>query len=89
MTLQGRTQKVLLIDDDPQIHDLVRFHLEDRVECVVTASDACSGRVLAGEEKPDLILLDICMPDEAGVTLCGKLQADPATRDIPVVFLTG
>ncbi|MEE3326908.1 MAG: diguanylate cyclase [Myxococcota bacterium] len=89
MTLQDHSQKVLLIDDDQQIHDLVRFHLEDRVGCVIAASDACSGRVLAAKEKPDLILLDICMPDEDGVTLCQKLQTDPATRDIPVVFLTG
>ena len=89
MTLQDPAAKVLLIDDDQQIHDLVRFHLEDRVGSVIVASDACSGRVLAAEEKPDLILLDICMPDEDGVTLCQKLQADSATRDIPVVFLTG
>ena len=89
MMVWGQTEKVLLIDDDQQIHDLVRFHLEDRVGCVIGASDAYSGAVLAAQEKPDLILLDICMPDEDGVTLCRKLQTDPATRDIPVVFLTG
>ena len=89
MTVWGQKEKVLLIDDDQQIHDLVRFHLEDRVGCVLGASDAYSGAVLAAQEKPDLILLDICMPDEDGVTLCRKLQTDPATRDIPVVFLTG
>ena len=56
MTLQDPAAKVLLIDDDQQIHDLVRFHLEDRVGSVIVASDACSGRVLAAEEKPDLSL---------------------------------
>jgi len=85
----GQNEKVLLIDDDQQIHDLVRFHLEDRVGCVLGALDAHSGAVLAAQEKPDLILLDICMPDEDGVTLCRRLQTDPVTRDIPVVFLTG
>ena len=51
MTLQDPAPKVLLIDDDQQIHDLVRFHLEDRVGSLIVASDACSGRVLAAQEN--------------------------------------
>ena len=89
MNKWNRTEKVLLIDDDQHIHDLVQFHLEDRVGSLIGARDAGSGRVLAAREKPDLILLDICMPDEDGVSLCRKLQTDPVTSDIPVVFLTG
>ena len=80
---------VLLIDDDPHIHDLVVFHLEDRVGTVIGAHDANSGLSLAIQERPALILLDIRMPDEDGLSLCKRLQNIPETRDIPVVFLTG
>ena len=89
MVRRGDFNSVLLIDDDPHIHDLVAFHLEDRVGTVVSAYDARSGRSLAIQEQPALILLDIRMPDEDGVSLCRSLQTLPETRDIPVVFLTG
>jgi diguanylate cyclase (GGDEF)-like protein len=89
MVRRSGSKSVLLIDDDPHIHDLVIFHLEDRVGSIVSAHDANSGLSLAIQEAPALILLDIRMPDEDGVSLCRRLQNIPETRDIPVVFLTG
>ena len=89
MARRGNSNCVLLIDDDPHIHDLVAFHLEDRVGSVISAHDARSGRSLAIQERPALILLDIRMPGEDGVSLCRQLQTHPETREIPVVFLTG
>lgn len=89
MVRRGNSNCVLLIDDDPHIHDLVAFHLEDRVGSVISAHDARSGRSLAIQERPALILLDIRMPGEDGVALCRQLQTHPETREIPVVFLTG
>ncbi|MEO2121856.1 MAG: diguanylate cyclase [bacterium] len=89
MVRRSGSKSVLLIDDDPHIHDLVVFHLEDQVGSIVSAHDASSGLSLAIQESPALILLDIRMPDEDGVSLCRRLQNIPETRDIPVVFLTG
>ena len=89
MVRRTGSKSVLLIDDDPHIHDLVIFHLEDRVGGIISAHDARSGLSLAIQESPALILLDIRMPDEDGVSLCRKLQNLPETREIPVVFLTG
>ncbi|HIF97782.1 MAG TPA: diguanylate cyclase [Myxococcales bacterium] len=89
MVRRSGSKSVLLIDDDPHIHDLVAFHLEDQVGSIVSAHDASSGLSLAIQESPALILLDIRMPDEDGVSLCRRLQNIPETRDIPVVFLTG
>jgi diguanylate cyclase (GGDEF)-like protein len=89
MVRGSNPNSVLLIDDDPHIHDLVAFHLEDRVGTVIGAHDAKAGLSLAIQERPALILLDIRMPDEDGVSLCKRLQNIPETRDIPVVFLTG
>jgi diguanylate cyclase (GGDEF)-like protein len=89
MVSAGESERVLLIDDDPHIHDLVSFHLENRVGGVISAMDARSGKSLAVQQRPSLILLDIQMPDEDGVSLCRSLQRLPETRDIPVVFLTG
>jgi len=88
MVRRENSNSVLLIDDDPHIHDLVAFHLEDRVGRIISAHDARSGRSLAIQERPALILLDIRMPDEDGVSLCRRLQTHPETREIPVVFLT-
>ena len=89
MDRRADATSVLLIDDDPHIHDLVAFHLEDRVGSIISAFDARSGRSLAIQERPALILLDIRMPEEDGVSLCRRLQTHPDTREIPVVFLTG
>jgi CheY-like chemotaxis protein len=55
---------------------------------VVTASSGAEGLLRAAEEQPDAILLDVMMPDLDGVATLGRLQADPATCHIPVIFLT-
>ncbi len=83
------TQRVLVIDDSKNMHALIKARLAgEPVElhfCLSTAQ----GMMLASQVLPDLILLDVDMPEMDGFELCRRLKAQPATMNIPVVFLTG
>lgn len=81
-------KKVVLIEDDPDIRELIEFILtEENYE--VTSFD-CTRDFRKGmrEQRPDLILLDIMLPDGNGIDLCGELKADENTRSIPVVLMS-
>src|SRR5438874_7041601 len=83
------TQRVLVIDDSKNVHALIKARLAgEPVElhfCLSTAQ----GMMLASQVLPDLILLDVDMPDMDGFEVCRRLKGQPATMNIPVVFLTG
>ena len=81
-------QSILIIDDSPPLHKLVRSILN--VDPVVIHSAYCGeeGIAMAAQLKPALILLDVDMPKMDGFEVCRRLKADPATQFIPTVFLT-
>lgn len=82
-------KKVLVIDDNEEILELLKeYLLELDTEPVVTSS-AADGLRLAETEKPDLILLDIMMPEIPGDEVAAAIKINPKTSDIPIVFLTG
>lgn len=81
--------RVLLIDDAPSIARLVEARLSDDSVVVEYAHDGPTGLEMARSLKPDLILLDVEMPGMDGFETCRRLKLDPATLQIPVVFLTG
>ncbi|MEA2735889.1 MAG: hypothetical protein QOE14_2340 [Humisphaera sp.] len=78
---------ILLIDDSPSIHQIVKVHLSPRFE-IVSAYDGKTGLTAAGKKMPDLILLDVEMPALRGYEVCRQLKANRVTRSIPVVFVT-
>jgi diguanylate cyclase (GGDEF)-like protein len=82
-----QSSTVLVVDDTANTLELIKTLLggEHRV---LTASEAETGMKIALQEEPDLILLDIRMPDVDGYEFCRQLKADPITREIPVVFVT-
>src|SRR3954465_5798510 len=82
-------QRVLIIDDSDSIHALVRARLKDEPVELLNAADGTAGLELARAKMPDLILLDVDMPDPDGFEVCRRLKADAETRDVPVIFLTG
>lgn len=81
--------KILVIDDSPEIHALVRVRLKNEPVAIVSAFDGNSGIERVRAERPDLILLDVEMPDRDGFSVCAELKEDPATMNIPIIFLTG
>lgn len=79
---------VLVVDDEQDILDLVRFRLEHDGYHVLTASDGESGLSLARAERPDLCILDVMMPKLGGLEVLAHLRDDPATADTRVILLT-
>lgn len=83
------TKRVLVVDDEDAIQAVIQCCLEDIAGWeVLLASSGQQGLYLAEVEKPDGILLDISMPQMSGIEALQKLQANPMTQDIPVIFLT-
>jgi diguanylate cyclase (GGDEF)-like protein len=79
---------ILVIDDDASIHRAVERRLEGVVDQILKAELPTKGLQLAIQEKPDVILLDLNMPQIDGFKVCRHLQEHPTTRDIPILFLT-
>jgi len=77
--------KILLIDDDSGIRDVVRFALAREGFAVIEAEDGAQGLALAEREAPDLIVLDIMMPELDGTEVCRRLRR---TSRVPIIFLT-
>lgn len=79
---------VLVVDDEQDILDLVRFRLEHDGYRVITASDGESGLALARAERPDLCVLDVMMPKLSGLEVLAHLRRDPETAAVRVILLT-
>lgn len=79
---------VLAVDDTPDNLALLHGLLKDRYRVKVANNGVAALRIATALPAPDLILLDVMMPEMDGYEVCRRLKADPATRDIPVVFLT-
>src|SRR5262245_65172187 len=78
---------ILVVDDTPDNIVLLSDVLRSRYKVeVANSGERCLK--LARKTKPDLILLDVMMPEMDGYAVCDQLKADPATRDIPIIFLT-
>jgi CheY-like chemotaxis protein len=83
------SRKILIVDDEDDIRAVAQMSLEVVAGwTVVTAGSGSEALGIAAAEQPDAILLDVMMPDLDGPATLERLQADPATRLIPVVFLT-
>ncbi len=81
-------RRVLLIEDDPGDRDLVAPYLEGTDYALQSAEGGALGVSLATTEVPDLILLDLYLPDLDGYQVCRLLREEPRTQGIPVVILT-
>ena len=79
---------ILLIEDDRDMSELVGGHLEHSGFDVQRADDGIKGQALALQYIPDLILLDLMLPNVDGLTLCQRLRRDERTASIPILMLT-
>lgn len=82
------TKKVLSIEDDAFLSSLVSGKLIETGFSVITAGTGADGLAKAKLEQPDLILLDIMLPDMGGFEILERLKADPDTTKIPVIILS-
>lgn len=81
-------EKILVVDDEPDIVELVAFNLRAEGYDVLTARDGLQALNLAREALPDLIVLDLMLPEVDGLAVCEILRRLPSTAPIPVIMLT-
>ncbi|MEO6567705.1 MAG: response regulator [Opitutaceae bacterium] len=82
------TPCILVVDDQPINVQLLKRKLERESIRVLTATNGVEALEITTKEKPDLILLDVMMPDMSGIEVCQRLQAHEDTRSIPIIFIT-
>ncbi|MBM3883010.1 MAG: response regulator [Verrucomicrobia bacterium] len=80
--------KILVVDDEADVVELVRFNLQQAGFDVVTAADGAAALAQARAQAPSLILLDLMLPELDGLEVCKILRRDPATAAIPVIMVT-
>lgn len=85
---KGPKHKVLIVDDEPDTLELIGFNLKNAGYDVVTADNGAEALRKARSTAPDLIILDLMLPEIDGLHVCKLLQADPATSRIPIMMLT-
>ena len=80
--------KVLVVDDDPHVFELVQLYVEDDTIELLQAMDAYAGLDLVLHQRPDLIVLDVMMPGMNGLEMCRTLRKMPKVATIPVIILS-
>ena len=88
MTDNNGPRKVLILDDEPHVVAYLEMLLQDAGYTTISAGDGKEGMEKVKKETPDLICLDITMPEESGIRFYRKLRDDPALAHIPVVVVT-
>lgn len=81
-------KRVLIVEDEPSIRDMVTFALRKAGMEAIHAADARSAQASFGDQIPDLILLDWMLPGTSGIELARRWRRDELTRDIPIIMLT-
>jgi CheY-like chemotaxis protein len=82
-------KKILVVDDEPDMVTFLCTLLEDNGYATCTAVDGEEGMEKTKNERPDLISLDLLMPNKTGIKMYRELRKDPETKDIPVIMVTG
>jgi len=80
--------KILLVDDEPDILEIVGYNLSTEGYQVITANNGLEGVTKAEKERPQLIILDVMMPEMDGIEACEKIRQLPELKDVVITFLT-
>jgi two-component system, OmpR family, phosphate regulon response regulator PhoB len=80
--------RVVLIEDEPDLREILQYNLTQAGHRVQTAATADAGLRLARETMPDIVLLDLMLPDRPGTSVCTALKREPRTQEIPIIIVT-
>lgn len=86
--IEAKPKRILVVDDESDVTDLVAYHLKSKGFQVETLNDPNGSIGAARSLVPDLVILDVMMPDLNGIQICRMLRADPKLKKVPVIFLT-
>ncbi|MDI3260983.1 MAG: response regulator, partial [Sinobacteraceae bacterium] len=81
-------KRILVVEDEAAIRDMLRFALERAEFSVAAAADVPEARLRIAEQRPDLILLDWMMPGVSGLEFTRELKSSPTTHDLPIIMVT-
>jgi two-component system, OmpR family, phosphate regulon response regulator PhoB len=84
----GSGRKILIIEDETDVADLLTLNLRKAGYRISTAADGAGGLEKARDDKPDLIILDLMLPKMSGLEVCKILKGDTATAQLPILMLT-
>ncbi|MBZ0120423.1 MAG: response regulator [Sandaracinaceae bacterium] len=82
------SERILIVDDEPDIVELLEYTLRQTGYTVVTARDGASALAEVRRQRPDLILLDLMLPDIPGTEVCRRLKKDQGFESIPIIMIT-
>ncbi len=88
-TAKDRRQSILIVDDDQAQVEVLSHRLQKQGFSTVLAYEGRAGLAKAREHRPDLVLLDLRLPDVDGFTVCEQLVDSPETCDIPIIMVSG
>ncbi|MCU0678864.1 MAG: response regulator [Planctomycetes bacterium] len=86
--MEAKKKKLLIVEDDKMIGTMYKTKLEQEGFIVLQAEDGSQGLEMAIRDKPDLIMLDVIMPQLDGFTVLQELRSNPSTKHTPIVMLT-
>ena len=82
------TARILVVEDEPDIQELIRYHLDQAGFQVETAANGNVGLQALRRRRPNLVVLDLMLPDRSGTELCREIRSDPDLKDIPIIMVT-
>ncbi len=82
-------KRILIVEDEPDVLTYLATLFEENGYEVMTATNGKAGEAALAQQRPDLICLDILMPEKSGIALYRELRKNPSFKDIPVVMVTG
>jgi two-component system phosphate regulon response regulator PhoB len=83
-----RSKRIIIVDDEPDVTELVSYQLRAKGYAVEVLNNPTQSIARIRSFQPDLVILDVMMPEITGIQICRMLRADPKTKTLPVVFLT-
>lgn len=87
--VENRKKKILIIEDETDLINILRINLESKNFTVISANDGDSGLSKVKLEKPDLIILDLKLPNLGGFWVCKALKSQEEYKSIPIIIITG
>ena len=88
MAQESKNRTILIADDEPDILEIISYNLQNEGYDVIIANNGNQAISLAKTHKPDLIILDVMMPEKTGFEVCTVLRLDPSFQDTIIIFLT-
>lgn len=86
--MNAKTSRILVVEDEPDIQELIRYHLDQAGFQVETVGSGSAAMKSLRRRRPSLVVLDLMLPDRSGTELCRDIRADSDLKDLPIVMVT-